>query len=145
MIVGMSHTHMPWTFDDGGRRDEGYRGAHGDSVVRAVAIVGQRNYTEVFDEVEQFRRKCDLEMGALRYWLPRYMMVLGWSWTPTTFLGEGCTTHLCARELPRGRIVVRISMGVAAVVDRVLHDVVDHSRAGRRCVYGWWTRPEVGA
>lgn len=113
--------------------------------MRAVAIVDQRSYTEVFDEVEQFRRRCDLQLGALKNWLPRYMLHLGWEWTPTTFLAEGCTTHLRASELPRGRIVVRISMGVAAVVDRVLHDVSDESRGGRRCVYGWWARPDVGA
>ena len=113
--------------------------------MRAVAIVDQRSYTEVFDEVEQFRRRCDLQHGALKTWIPRYMLHLGWVWTPATFLAEGCTMHLCARELPRGRIVVRISTRVAAVVDRVLHDIADESRGGHRCVYGWWTRPEVEA
>ncbi len=140
----MNHAPMPWKFDDGGRQREGFRGAHGDPVVRAVAIADQRRYSEVFDEVEQYRRICDLQLGRLKSWVPLYMMTLGWDWTPATFLGEGCTVHLKRRELPGGRIIVRISMGVAAVVDGVLHDVVDSSRHGRRCVYGYWTRPEGG-
>jgi hypothetical protein len=140
----MNRIPIRWKFDDGGRRREGHGTAAGDPVVRAVAIVSRRSYTEVFDEIESFRRYCDLRVGALPRWLQLYMRHQGWTWTPATFLGEGCTTHLRTDELPGGRIIVRISHGVAAVIDGCLHDVTDCSRNGRRCVYGWWTCTEVG-
>jgi hypothetical protein len=42
---------------------------------------------------------------------------------------------------PPGRLVVRLSKHVAAVVDGVLHDTYDCSRGGTRCVYGYWRAP----
>jgi hypothetical protein len=54
-------------------------------------------------------------------------------------VGSGCRVHLRADELPPGRLIVRVSKHVAAVIDGVIHDTFDCSRGGTRCVYGYFT------
>lgn len=63
---------------------------------------------------------------------------LGWTWHPTMQIGSGCTVHLDRDELPAGRVIVAVSKHVCAVIDGVLRDTHDCSRAGTRCVYGYW-------
>jgi hypothetical protein len=41
-------------------------------------------------------------------------------------------------ELPKGRIICRLSKHYAAVIDGVLNDTYDCSRKGTRCVYGYF-------
>jgi hypothetical protein len=57
-------------------------------------------------------------------------------------IGSGCTVHLKSNELPTGRLVVRCSKHVVAVIDGALHDNHDSSRNGTRCVYGYWEAPK---
>ena len=72
----------------------------------------------------------------------RYLAETGWEWVPTMEFGVGCQVHLRADELPEGRLIVRLSKHLAAVIDGVLHDTHDCSRDGTRCVYGYWTQLE---
>jgi hypothetical protein len=46
----------------------------------------------------------------------------------------------CADELPAGRLIVRVSKHLVAVVDGVIHDTHDCTRAGERCVYGYFRK-----
>jgi hypothetical protein len=71
----------------------------------------------------------------------RYLVDHGWTWTPTMKIGQGCTVHLRAEELPSGRLIVRVSRHMCAVIDGVIHDTHDPSREGTRCVYGYWSHP----
>lgn len=84
------------------------------------------------------------------------MARLGFVWTPTMSIGSGCKVHLVAGELPMGRLVVRVSKHVTAVIDGVVHDTFDPQsstmwfgtdgnleRTSERCVYGYWTAPET--
>ena len=64
----------------------------------------------------------------------------GLKWVPTMKVGQGCTTHLDANELPAARVLCRLSKHYAAVVDGVLNDTYDSSREGKRCVYGYYTK-----
>jgi hypothetical protein len=48
-------------------------------------------------------------------------------------------------ELPIGRLIVSVSKHLVAVVDGVIHDTHDPSRAGTRCVYGYWRSPTEAA
>ena len=66
---------------------------------------------------------------------------LGWTWTPTMKIGQGCTVHLRGDELPAGRLIVKCSKHLVAVVDGIIQDTSDTSRDGTRCVYGYWTPP----
>lgn len=142
-----------FVFNDGGRAAAGYRGFTGDCVVRSVAIVSGRPYQEVYDALSEgcrgqrvtrrSRRKASARDGVhtRRKWFKTYMASIGFEWVATMQLGEGCTTHLRAEELPGGRIIARVSRHYTAVIDGVVHDTHDPSRGGQRCVYGYW-RPK---
>lgn len=145
-----------YVYDDGGRAAAGYRGDTGDCVTRAIAIATGTPYQTVYDALHDAaleRRnlaRLELQYGrnARRHASPRngvhkhiygpYLATLGWEWTPTMTIGTGCQTHLRADQLPSGRIIVRLSRHIAAVLDGALHDTFDCSRDGTRCVYGYW-------
>ena len=144
---------MKYQFNDGGRKAAGWKGSADDCVVRAVAIATERPYDEVYNELFDFQkqwinktnarkrkytRSASPRNGVLKQVTREYMRELGWSWVPTMFIGQGCTTHLDARDLPGGRLIVSVSKHVCAVIDGVVHDTHDPTREGQRCVYGYW-------
>jgi hypothetical protein len=138
-----------WMFDDGGRAAAGFKGETRDCVVRSAAIVTGRAYREVYELVSELAkservgqrkgRVSSPRLGVYRATTRRLMEALGLVWTPTMSVGSGCKVHLRADELPRGRLVVKCSRHVTAVIDGVVHDTEDPSREGNRCVYGLWT------
>ena len=76
--------------------------------------------------------------GTHRVVFKEYLKILGWSWTPTMFVGQGCKVHLKKEELPSGILIVSCSKHITVVKNGVLHDTYDCSRNGTRCVYGYW-------
>ena len=149
-----------WVQDDGGRQAAGFKGSTGDCVVRAIAIACELPYAEVYDALHEAtlgrRAAAPQARTSLRRSRPRsrqpthrrhrrvydrYLADRGWVWTPTMKIGHGCTVHLRAEELPRGRLIVRVSRHMCAVIDGVIHDTHDPSREGTRCVYGYWQHP----
>lgn len=149
-----------WVPDDGGRTAAGFTGTTGDCVTRAIAIAIGLPYRQVYDELHAqalsdprhrarlqrryghtARRHASPLAGVPRQVYDPYLKRLGWVWTPTMKVGQGCTVHLRADELPAGRLIVRVSKHLCAVIDGVIHDTHDPSRAGTRCVYGYWSRP----
>lgn len=143
-------------YNDGGCAAEGFRQKKhcGDCVCRAIAIATQRPYSEIYDLILHYakqertgkrkRRVSDPERGVYRTTERKVMSALGWEWVPTMGIGTGCRVHLCADELPAGRIVVNVSHHFTAVVDGVINDLYDPSRGGTRCVYGYY-RPTANA
>ena len=74
-------------------------------------------------------------------------------------IGTGCTVHLVADELPKGRIICVVSKHWTAMIDGVINDIYNPQREvhcsettyvdgkevvtnsiQRRCVYGYWTK-----
>lgn len=143
---------MKWVFNDGGRKAAGYSGNTGDCVVRAIAIAAERPYQEIYDAINQAaqgerrgRRKSGISNARTGVYKPCYKKLLadlGWKWTPTMQIGSGCTTHLCADELPKGRLIVSVSRHLVAVVDGVIHDLSNCSRQETRCVYGYFSKEQ---
>ena len=149
---------MKLVLDDGGRARAGFKGTAGDCVVRSIAIATRKPYAEVYLELGVLMvtfattsrsRQAKLALakgrttprtGVQKQVYRNYLKSLGWEWVPLMQIGIGCKTHLRAEELPRGRIIVRLSRHLAAVVDGVLHDTHDCSRGGRRCVYGYYRK-----
>lgn len=140
-----------WTYNDGGRVTAGFRGEAGDCVCRAVAIAAELPYREVYDTLNKLSqgerstkrrrgKKSSAREGVFKPTTRRYLESLGWKWTPTMHIGSGCTVHLRADELPPGRLIVSVSRHLCAVIDGVIHDTHDPSRAGTRCVYGYWQK-----
>lgn len=142
---------LPFTYDDGGRASAGYKGEADDCVVRSIAIATGKPYQDVYDQMNAMakrerprkgQKRSSSRTGVKTPTVRRYMESIGWVWTPTMQIGSGCRVHLRIGELPSGRLVVRVSKHMAAVIDGKIHDTGDPSRDGTRCVYGYWTAPE---
>lgn len=157
---------MRFQYDDGGRAAAGFKGSAGDCVVRAIAIASGRPYQEVYDDLFVLNRRAGGRKGNPKRCSPRdgntstktirrYLAGLGWRWVPTMEIGSGCKVHLTESDLPTGRLVVRLSKHLTAVVDGVIHDTYDPQRfafdgltedekiegvGASRCVYGYWTK-----
>lgn len=165
-----------FNYNDGGRKDAGYKGSTGDCVCRAICIATGKPYKEVYEALANgnaTQRKGKREGGKAgvktaargintkRKWFADYMASLGFVWTPTMFVGQGCKVHLCADELPKGNLVVNVSKHFTAVIDGVINDIYNPQRGGgswmktengittrgttaERCVYGYYTyKPET--
>lgn len=140
---------MIHVLDDGGREAAGFKGSTRDCVTRAIAIATETDYREVYDALTERARVAALTARKKKHGSPRsgvyrsvyqpYLEGLGWAWTPTMQIGSGCTVHLCAEELPAGRLIASVSRHLVAVVDGVARDTHDPTRDGRRCVYGYYS------
>lgn len=139
--------------DDGGRAEAGYKGHTGDCVARAIAITTALPYQLIYDRLAEGNatqrkgkrsqskdgvRTAARGINTSRKWFKDYMQELGFVWTPTMAVGQGCKVHLKTEELPKGRLVVAVSKHFTAVIDGVLHDTHDCTRGGTRCVYGYY-------
>lgn len=144
---------IPFTHNDGGRAAAGLPKFSGDCVTRAISIATGLPYLQVSGLIEQTAAKERPKVG--RYgmaersnprtgvWKKTYDKVLaelGFTWVPCMSIGSGCRVHLRAAQLPKGRVIVRLSKHVAAVIDGVLNDTYDCSRGGTRCVYGYYIK-----
>ena len=135
---------MDFIYNDGGREAAGFRGKKcKDCAVRALAIIGERDYRQVYDDLESIAQTkiANSRRGVTKKVWKKYLNDLGWTWTPTMHIGSGCKVHLRADELPEGRLVVSTSRHLVAVIDGQIHDTHDPSRGGARCVYGYYRPP----
>lgn len=142
---------MKFVFDDGGRKESGFKGTARDCVCRAIAIATERPYKEVYDLINVFGKEekpksrrngkqSSARTGVYKETIRKVMAHLGWVWVPTMTIGSGCKVHLRDGELPMGRLVVSVSRHEVAVIDGVIHDTHDCSRDGNRCVYGYFKK-----
>jgi hypothetical protein len=157
---------MQFVYDDGGREAAGYKGKCGDCVVRAICIASGKPYIEVYNAIadgnaeRKTRRrsrtagKRTVRHGSVRAVYERYILGLGFRWVPCMKIGSGCKVHLHDGELPMGRLIVRLSGHLVAVIDGVIKDTHDPQRATviceggaqrivRRCVYGYFIQEAV--
>lgn len=140
---------MDFVFHDGGCAAAGYKGLTSDCVTRSIAIATGKTYQEVYDALNLLakmerigrrkRKRSSSRTGVFRRTYQRYLESLGWRWTLTMKIGTGCQVHLCASELPRGPLVVKVSRHLTVFIDGVIYDTHDCSRGGTRCVYGYFS------
>lgn len=141
---------MNFVVNDGGREEAGFKGSAGDCACRAIAIATQMDYKEVYEIINEFgareriskrkKSKSSARTGVYSATMHKIMEHLGWVWTPTMQIGQGCKVHLKEDELPAGRLVVSISKHYCAVIDGVVHDTYLEDRDGTRCVYGYYSK-----
>ena len=138
-------------YNDGGRDACGYKGTTGDCVCRAIAIATDQSYDKVYEDLINLAgsmrqtkrvRGSHPRTGVCKNVYGKYLKDLGWKWIPVMKVGIGCTMHLVKNELPPGRLIVRLSKHVCAVIDGVVYDTYDPSRNGSRCVYGYWKKEQ---
>jgi hypothetical protein len=143
---------MQFQFNDGGRAAAGYKGKAGDCVCRAIAIVTGLPYQQVYGTLnaaakversgKRRRGKSSARNGVHKATYRRLLESEGFKFVPTMGIGTGCRVHLREDELPMGRLIVAVSRHLVAVIDGVIHDTHDCSRAGVRCVYGYYVKAE---
>lgn len=142
-----------FNYNDGGRLQAGYKGQTGDCVCRAICIATGKPYQEVYDALangnatqrkgkregsKAGKRTASMGINTKRKWFADYMDLLGFKWTPTMLIGQGCKVHLLADELPKGKLIVNVSKHFTCVIDGIINDTYDCSREGTRCVYGYY-------
>jgi len=137
-------------YNDGGRKEAGYKGNTGDCGVRALSIALELPYQEVYDKVNELCKserksktrsgKSNARTGIHNHTFKRIAESYGLKWNPTMFIGQGCKVHLKSEELPKGRIICNVSKHYVAVIDGVINDLDDCSREGTRCVYGYFEK-----
>jgi hypothetical protein len=145
--------------NDGGRAQAGFKGDVGDCVTRAIAIATGKPYREVYDDLQAAikhyatthrdhaarrmargngRKGTTPRNGISSKVFKPYLLARGWKWVPTMGIGTGCRVHLNEYDLPPGRLIVRVSKHLVAVINGVVHDTHDCTRGGERCVYGYF-------
>ena len=146
---------MTFMFNDGGRSETKFKGTAGDCAVRAISIAFELPYMTAYelmrDANQQFAEshRCKVAKriqkngpsprnGNFRKPFHALMNELGATWVSTMSIGSGCKVHLCADELPKGRLIANVSKHYTAVIDGIINDTYDCSRNGTRCVYGYW-------
>ena len=147
---------MKYQYNDGGR-SQYFKGDAGDCVVRAIAIASGLNYKKVYDDLYKLNAEYAISKdtkvarrlrnksatprnGNYKKVYHDYILSLGFKWTPTMLVGQGCKVHLTADELPSGAFIARVSKHLCAVIDGVIQDTFDPSRGGKRCVYGYYQK-----
>lgn len=113
-------------------------------MTRALSIATGIPYGEMYKtlaDLAKAKGEKTPRNGVSRKIFEPYLLSQGWVWIPTMKIGTGCKVHLRAEELPSGRLIVRVSGHVVAVIDGVIHDNYDPSRGGTRCVYGYFRKP----
>lgn len=153
---------MNFKFNDGGRKQAGYKGSAGDCVTRAIAIVTGKTYSEVYDrmflEIKKFaatkrsavakraargggRAGTTPRNGISKKVYHKYLLEeIGMTWTPTMRIGQGCKVHLTEHELPPGKLIVQIARHLTTVIDGVINDTWNCSG---KCVYGYYSFPFI--
>ena len=148
---------LGFRLNDGGREAAGFKGGAGDCVVRAIAIAAELPYVEVYEDLraanaayaeqrnDKLARRLNAKGASPRNGNHRnvfhdYILGHGFDWTPTMRVGAGCQVHMLANELPSGRLIVKVSKHLSAVIDGVIEDTHNPSRGGSRCVYGYYIK-----
>lgn len=159
---------MKFQYNDGGRKEAGYKGATGDCAVRSIAIATGKPYEEVYNAInllsenerigKRKQGKSNSRTGVYRKTVQKYLESIGWKWISTMFIGSGCKVHLSEKELPAGSLVVRLSKHFTAVLNGVIYDTHNPCRGATiyymnsikirivpetRCVYGYFIK-EIG-
>jgi len=140
-------------FNDGGRKEAGFKGTAGDCVCRSICIATGKPYEEVWNHLAKHNANqrttkkskksgetADKGINTKRKWFEQYMISLGFKWIPTMQIGSGCKVHLKSDELPKGTIICNVSRHFVAVIDGIINDTYDCSRNGTRCVYGYYIK-----
>lgn len=140
---------MNFVFNDGGRAKAGFKGFTRDCTVRAISTATEQSYDVVYDSLNNLIKTAkqtkkvkgkSARTGTPLKLIHKYMDSIGWEWIACMTIGSGCKVHLKESELPKGRIVCRVSKHLTCVIDGVLHDTWDCSKNETKCVYGYWIK-----
>jgi hypothetical protein len=144
---------LPFHYNDGGRKAAGFGLPSRDCVARSIAIASGLAYQDVYTflaeqnalqraskNTPKRQRSADDGIFTRRAWFNRYLVSLGFKWTPTLHVGDNRRTYLREGQLPLGRVIVSIKGHYTTLIDGVIHDTYDPSKNGKACVLGFWSK-----
>jgi hypothetical protein len=129
---------MTYQFNDGGRKQAGYKGTAGDCGARAMAIALQLDYKAVYTELAQANKDHGKAKSA-RNGMSKdiYSEVLkryGWVWVSAPkFDGRKARST----DMPQGRVIAQQAGHYVAVIDGVVQDIWNCTH---KMVYGYWVK-----
>lgn len=129
---------MNFIFNDGGRKEAGYKGSAGDCGARAMAIALGLDYKTAYKELAQANKDKGLAKSARNgIYKDVYEDVLkkhGWIWNPAPkFVGRKAK---CS-DMPTGTVIARQAGHYVAVTNGIPQDIWDSSE---KMVYGYWSK-----
>lgn len=127
-------------YNDGGRALAGVK-TQTDCGIRAMAVACQITYNEARERLKDASAIGKLGSRAIARGIYKEDMtsalkLLGWVWHSAPRI-EGRKARYI--DLPKGRLIARMSKHYAAVIDGELHDTWNSSR---KMVYGYWAKEE---
>lgn len=132
---------MEFNCNDGGR-SKYYKAKNvGDCVVRAIAIANNMDYKITYNLIKKYNDGETPRNGVRPIVYKKVLADLGWTWIPCCGRGvKRSNVHLCAKELPDGIVLCRVSGHLTCIIDGVINDTYDCSRNETRKVYGYWIK-----
>lgn len=127
--------NLGFVYCDGGRFELGFRERANDCVVRAIAIASGMSYLKVHYDLNRLSGESP-EDGVYRRYFDRYLKKLGFEWVSKV----RSKTTLKVENIPSGRVIVRLSEHLAAIIDHKIYDTYDPAERGMRRVYGYYVK-----
>jgi len=143
---------MNFIFNDGGRKEAGYKGTAGDCSARAMAIALELDYKAVYQELAQANKDHGKAKSARNGTSKEiYSEVLKrhgwvWVWAPTFKVLEGYKNSegkvlfgrkAKCKDMPTGTVIARQAGYHVAVINGMAQDTWDCSE---KMVYGYWAK-----
>ena len=125
-------------YNDGGRKDAGFKGVAGDCGARAMAIALGLDYKAVYKELAQANadngRAKSARNGINKDIYSEVLKRYGWVWHKSPqFDGRKAR---CS-DMPAGTVIAKQAHHFVAVIDGVANDIWDCTH---RMVYGYWVK-----
>ena len=167
MCVDEGENIMEFNYNDGGRSKYFKANNVGDCVTRAIAIALEKDYKEVYNELNQMAKKestkrhrghkrSQARNGVFKETWKRYLDKAGWIHVSTCKVGSRQEKlKFVDGALPnKGTYIVQLSRHLTVLKDGVINDTYDCSKKDyydwesgdlmtneERCVYGYWRAP----
>jgi hypothetical protein len=129
---------MTYQFNDGGRKEAGFKGLAGDCVLRAIVIAMGLDYKTTYKQLAQANKDYGNEKSARnglnkKVYTP-FLQQQGWKWVSAPKF-EGRKAR-CS-DMPKGVVIARQAHHLVAVIDGVPNDTFNSSH---KMVYGYWAK-----
>jgi len=129
---------MTYVYNDGGRKEAGYKGNAGDCGARAIAIALGMDYKQAYTLLATANKNCgkakSARNGISKDIYSDVLKTLGWVWVAAPkFVGRKAK---CS-DMPPGKVIARQAGHFVAVVDGVPQDTWNCSE---KMVYGYWAK-----
>lgn len=127
-----------FVYNDGGRSEAGFK-TQTDCGIRAVAIACDISYKDARGILKKAAKNGkqgngQIANGIYKEDLNTALETLGFKWNPAPKFEGRKAKHY---DLPKGKVIARMSKHFVSVIDNVIHDTWDSSE---KMVYGYWAK-----